>query len=109
MNKFSQEIKEIIKISRNEALRLGNEFVGTEHLLLGILNGKDYFANKVLQSLEVDISELAEYVERSIDTRRGKSEEYLKEQELDRKVIEEKLDKHDVRLVLSGPNGRRAG
>jgi ATP-dependent Clp protease ATP-binding subunit ClpC len=34
---FSQKVKDIISYSREEALRLGNDFIGTEHLLLGLL------------------------------------------------------------------------
>ncbi len=99
MNKFSQEIKDIIKASRGEALRLGNDFVGTEHLLLGILQGKDYLANKVLESLEVDIRELKDYTERIVDSKRGKTEDYSPDKEPDRKVIEERLDKHAAKVL----------
>jgi ATP-dependent Clp protease ATP-binding subunit ClpC len=36
-NNFSAQVKEIISYSREEALRLGNDFIGTEHLLLGLI------------------------------------------------------------------------
>ena len=36
-NNFSTQVKEIISFSREEALRLGNDFIGTEHLLLGLI------------------------------------------------------------------------
>jgi ATP-dependent Clp protease ATP-binding subunit ClpC len=36
-NNFSAQVKEIISFSREEALRLGNDFIGTEHLLLGVI------------------------------------------------------------------------
>jgi len=99
MNKFSQEIKEIIKASRNEALRLGNDFVGTEHLLLGILQGRDYLANKVLESLDVDIAEIRDYTERAVESKRSKAEDFAPEQEVDRKIIEERLDKHAAKVL----------
>ena len=99
MNRFSQEIKEIIKTSRSEALRLGNDFVGTEHLLLGILHGKDYLATRVLESLEVDIDEIKEYIEQSIESKRAKSGDYAPDQEADRKVIEERLDKYAAKVL----------
>ena len=35
-NNFSAQVKEIISFSREEALRLGNDFIGTEHLVVGI-------------------------------------------------------------------------
>ncbi len=99
MNKFSQEIKEIIKASRSEALRFGNDFVGTEHLLLGILQGSDYLVNKVLESLEVDIHELKDFTERSIENRRAKGSSYGGDKENDKKVIEERLDKHAAKVL----------
>jgi ATP-dependent Clp protease ATP-binding subunit ClpC len=40
---FSQRVKDVITYSREEALRLGHDFIGTEHLMLGLLrdgNGK---------------------------------------------------------------------
>ena len=70
-----------------------------KHLLLGILQGKDYLANKVLESLEVDISELRDYTERIVDSKRGKSEDFTPEKEPDRKVIEERLDKHAAKVL----------
>ena len=40
--KFSNRVKEVISLSREEALRLGHDYIGTEHLLLGkiIVTGK---------------------------------------------------------------------
>ncbi len=38
---FSPKVKEIISYSREEALRLGNDFIGTEHLLLGLIREGD--------------------------------------------------------------------
>ncbi|NND06117.1 MAG: ATP-dependent Clp protease ATP-binding subunit [Saprospiraceae bacterium] len=99
MNKFSREIKEIIKTSRSEALRLGNDFVGTEHLLLGILHGRDYLTNKVLESLEVDIDEVREFIEQNIESKRSKSSDFAPDKESDRKVIEERLDKYAAKVL----------
>ena len=39
--KFSQKVKEVISYSREEALRLGNDQMGIEHLLLGLLRDTD--------------------------------------------------------------------
>ena len=66
MNKFSPEIKEIIKASKAEASKNGDEIVGAEHLLLGILQDDDYLANKVFESLDVDIQEVKEYIQKQI-------------------------------------------
>src|SRR5882757_8029895 len=52
---FSPKVKEIISYSREEALRLGNDFIGTEHLLLGLIREGDGMALKVLQTMQVDL------------------------------------------------------
>ena len=44
-DKFSIKVKEIISYSKDEAVRLGHEFIGTEHFILGIIkegNGKAF-------------------------------------------------------------------
>ncbi len=67
--KFSPKVKRVIANSRKEALRLGHDYIGTEHLLLGIVNEQDSIVVKVLSSLEVDPSELVQIIEDSIDRR----------------------------------------
>ncbi|MCB0567428.1 MAG: ATP-dependent Clp protease ATP-binding subunit, partial [Phaeodactylibacter sp.] len=64
--RFSPKVKQVISRSRDEAIRLGHDFIGTEHLLLGIMSEKDSLAMKVLESLDVDPSELRETVEDSV-------------------------------------------
>ncbi len=64
--KFSPKVKEVITKSRDEAIRLGQDYIGIEHLLLGILQDTDSLAVKVLVSLEVDPLEVRQAVERSI-------------------------------------------
>lgn len=56
--KFSSKVKKIISVSRDEAIRLGNDFIGAEHLLLGIIREKDVLSFKVLDSFGVDFSEV---------------------------------------------------
>jgi ATP-dependent Clp protease ATP-binding subunit ClpC len=46
--KFSQRVKDVISFSREEALRLGNDFIGVEHLLLGLIREGDGKAISVL-------------------------------------------------------------
>jgi ATP-dependent Clp protease ATP-binding subunit ClpC len=72
-SKFSPKVKKIISISRDEAIRLGNDFIGTEHLLLGMIKDKDSVAIKVLDSLDVDLYELKYKIESSIQNQRGVS------------------------------------
>jgi ATP-dependent Clp protease ATP-binding subunit ClpC len=64
--KFSPEVKKIISSSREEALKLGHDYIGTEHLLLGIIQDKSLLASKVLMSLEVDLDQLHQALQNSI-------------------------------------------
>lgn len=64
--KFSQEVNQVIRKSRDVAMRLGHDFIGTEHLLLGIMEDRNSLAVRVLDSLDVEIEELVEAVENSI-------------------------------------------
>ncbi len=64
--KFSPKVKQIISHSRDEALRLGHDFIGTEHLLLGIVQEEGSLAVRVLDSLDVDTYELKQTIEESI-------------------------------------------
>lgn len=67
MNKrFSPKVKKVISRSRDEAIRLGQDFIGTEHLLLGIMQERNGLAVRVLDSLEVNVKELAQTIERSV-------------------------------------------
>lgn len=61
--KFSAKVKKIIKVSREEAIRLGHDYIGTEHFLLGLLHETDSLSVKVLQALDVDIEKLKEEIE----------------------------------------------
>jgi len=64
--RFSPKVKDVIKKSREEAFRLGHDFIGTEHLLLGIVSEKDSLAVRVLESLDVDFAELKQTLEDSV-------------------------------------------
>ena len=57
-SQFSVKVKEIISFSREEALRLGNDFIGTEHLLLGMIRDGQGLGIKVLQNFKVDMVDL---------------------------------------------------
>jgi ATP-dependent Clp protease ATP-binding subunit ClpC len=53
--KFSPKVKKIIQASREEAIKMGQTSIGTEHFLLGILNEKDSLTAKVFDSLDIDV------------------------------------------------------
>lgn len=67
--KFSPKARQVIKKSHEEALRLGSDYIGTEHLLLGIMSQEESLAVQVLDSLDVDAQELIETIEESLPLR----------------------------------------
>ena len=72
-NNFSTQVKEIISFSREEALRLGNDFIGTEHLLLGLIREGENLAVRILKNLNVDLYELRKEVELAVKDKTGKN------------------------------------
>ena len=60
---FSPRVKDVISYSKEEALRLGHNSIGTEHLMLGILRDGEGKAVSILNSIEVDLNELRRKVE----------------------------------------------
>ncbi|HUH26170.1 MAG TPA: ATP-dependent Clp protease ATP-binding subunit [Flavobacterium sp.] len=55
---FSPRVKEVITFSRDEALRLGHDYIGTEHIMLGILRESQGEAITILQNLSIDLDAL---------------------------------------------------
>ncbi|MFD0793425.1 ATP-dependent Clp protease ATP-binding subunit [Mucilaginibacter litoreus] len=64
--KFSPRVKDVIQYSREEALRLGHDYIGTEHLLLGLIRDGDGVAIKLLKGLTVDTAKLRRAVEDAV-------------------------------------------
>lgn len=64
--KFSPVVKQIINQSGQEARRLGHDYIGVEHLLLGIISERDSLPVRVLDALLVDVHDLKKRLERSI-------------------------------------------
>src|ERR1041384_7605801 len=69
--KFSPRVKDVITYSREEALRLGHDYIGTEHLLLGIIREGEGMAIKILKSLGLSTVELRKSIENSIKGNSG--------------------------------------
>ena len=61
--KFSNRVKEVISLSREEALRLGHDYIGTEHLLLGMIREGEGVAISLLKKLGVSLDELRAAIE----------------------------------------------
>ena len=71
--KFSARVKDVITYSREEALRLGHNYIGVEHLLLGIIREGEGMAVRILEGLNVDLQKLRKVVEGSIRPAAGKA------------------------------------
>jgi ATP-dependent Clp protease ATP-binding subunit ClpC len=65
---FSNRVRDVIQFSREEALRLGHDYIGTEHLILGIIRLGDGIAIRILKNLNCDLQKLKKNIE---DTVRG--------------------------------------
>jgi len=63
--KFSNRVKEVISLSREEALRLGHDYIGTEHLLLGMIREGEGVAVGLLKKLGVSLEELRTAIEQA--------------------------------------------
>jgi len=64
--KFSNRVKEVISLSREEALRLGHDYIGTEHLLLGMIREGEGVAVSILKKLGISLDELRGAIERAV-------------------------------------------
>ena len=60
---FSPRVKDVISFSKEEALRLGHDYIGTEHLMLGILRDGGGKAITILNAIAVDLENLRRKVE----------------------------------------------
>ena len=67
-NNFSSRVQMVIQFSREEALRLGHDYIGTEHLLLGLIREGEGIAVEILRNLGCDLDEIKRSVEDSVKT-----------------------------------------
>ena len=65
--KFSPRVKDVISFSREEALRLGHDYIGVEHLLLGIIREGDGVAVKIIENSNIDLKELRKVLESNLE------------------------------------------
>lgn len=64
--KFSPRVKDVITYSREEALRLGHDYIGIEHLMLGMIRDGDGVGMRLLKNLGVDSAELRRNIEQNL-------------------------------------------
>lgn len=68
---FTPHSKKVFEFALREALQLGHNYVGTEHLLLGLARGSEGIAARVLSNLGVDPDKVRQELERAIASRSG--------------------------------------
>ena len=66
-NRFSLRVQQVIQYSREEAIRLGHDYIGTEHLLLGLIRLGEGLATQILQNLNADLDEIRETIEDMVE------------------------------------------
>ncbi len=64
--KFSQRVKDVLSYSREEALRLGNDYIGLEHMLLGILREGEGLAVQLILDFGIDLNDLRQSIEKAV-------------------------------------------
>lgn len=72
-SKLSPKLKEVFKLSREEAIRLNHDYIGLEHILLGIIREGDDLATKILIELGVDLVVLRRRIETAISDKVSKT------------------------------------
>lgn len=63
---FSNRVQDVIRLSREEAIRLGHDYIGTEHLLLGIIREGEGIAIKIFKNLGVDAAKIKKTIEDTV-------------------------------------------
>src|SRR5688572_23545882 len=68
---FTERVRKVLAMAREEAARLHHEYVGTEHILLGLIREGEGVAAAVLQSLSVDLEEIQQRIEETVKKGKG--------------------------------------
>lgn len=63
---FTERVRKVLSIAREEAARLHHEYIGTEHILLGLVREGDGVAAAVLENLSVDLGDIQQRIERAV-------------------------------------------
>src|SRR5205814_1037298 len=65
---FTDRVRKVLQMAREEAARLHHEYVGTEHILLGLIREGEGVAAAVLTNLNVDLEEIQQKIEKKSKT-----------------------------------------
>jgi len=64
--KFSKRVNDVLKYSKDEALRLGHDYIGIEHLMLGMIRDGEGVGIKLLKNLEINLNDLRKNIEKNL-------------------------------------------
>ncbi|MGD8394473.1 MAG: ATP-dependent Clp protease ATP-binding subunit [Candidatus Eiseniibacteriota bacterium] len=70
-DKFTERVRKVMYLAREEAARLQHDYIGTEHLLLGILREGEGIAATVLNNLSLDLDQIRQAVENMVSSSGG--------------------------------------
>ena len=65
---FTDRVRKVLQMAREEAARLHHEYVGTEHILLGLIREGEGVAAAVLTNLNVDLEDIQQKIEETVKT-----------------------------------------
>jgi len=68
---FTDRVRKVLQMAREEAARLHHEYVGTEHILLGLIREGEGVAAAVLTNLNVDLEDIQQKIEETV--KKGKA------------------------------------
>src|SRR5438876_11279385 len=71
--KFDQHALKALEVAHQEAERLGHHYIGTEHLLLGVMNEKDGEGAQILERLSVSADQVSQNIEHLLNAQRTDS------------------------------------
>ena len=69
---FTDRVRKVLQMAREEAARLHHEYVGTEHILLGLIREGEGVAAGVLQNLNVDLEDIQQKIEETVKSGQGR-------------------------------------
>lgn len=121
-NQFTQRVTDVIQFSKEEAVRLQNNYIGPEHLLLGLIREGEGKAVQILQSLYVDLKEVKKALENELRLSSGtptgiteditfneKASKILKMSMLEARVLKKQAtDTEHVLLAIMRENQNKA-
>jgi ATP-dependent Clp protease ATP-binding subunit ClpC len=64
--KFSKRVNDVLKYSKDEALRLGHDYIGIEHLMLGMIRDGEGVGITLLKNLEINLNDLRKNIEKNL-------------------------------------------